>query len=83
VAVLKVGHFAVVGAEYVPKRHIDPAPMSVPKLHTTPDARDDVEREHLARLASAVGRRIMNITGGLEIQGAMRPPTGRGNKAQK
>jgi hypothetical protein len=76
VMVLNVGHFAGAGLGHVQKRHADSAPRRVPKRHTGPDVRKDVEREHPPRLASAVGRRIMNIIGGLEIQGVMGPPTG-------
>ena len=83
VTMLNAGHFAGLGVGYVPKRHADSARGRVPKRLTRPDVREDVEREHLARLASAVGRRIMNVIGGLEIQGEIRPPTGRGNEAQK
>jgi hypothetical protein len=68
---LNVGHFAGLGVMCVPKRHADSALRRVPKRPTRPDVREDVEREHLARLASAIGRRIMNIKSGLEIQGAM------------
>jgi len=73
---LNVGHFAGLGVGYVPKRHADSARSRVPKRPTAPDVREDVEREHLALLASAVGRRIMNVIGGLEIQGEMGPSTG-------
>jgi hypothetical protein len=80
---LNVGHFAGLCVGYAPKRHVDLARRRVPKRPTGPDVREDVEREHLARLASAVGRRIMNVIGGLEMQGEIRPPTSRGNEAQK
>ena len=76
VMVLNVGHFAGLGVVCVPKRHADSARRRVPKRPTGPDVREDVEREYLARLASAIGRRIMNIMSGLEIQEAMGPPTG-------
>ena len=69
VMMLNVGHFAGLGVGRVPKRHADSARGRVPKRPTRPDVREDVEREHLARLASAVGRRIMNVIGGLEIKG--------------
>jgi len=74
--VLNVGHFAGLGVAYVPKRHGDSARGRVPKRLTGPGVREDVDLEHLSRLASAIGRRIINIMSGLEIQGAMGPPTG-------
>jgi len=64
---LNVGHFAGLGVGYVPKLHTDSARRRVPKRPTGPDVRKDVEREHLARLASAVGRRIMNIMADLRF----------------
>jgi hypothetical protein len=67
VMMLNEGHFAGLGVVYVPKRHADSARGRVPKRPTGPDVRKDVEREHLSRLASAIGRRIMNVIDGLEI----------------
>jgi hypothetical protein len=61
VMMLNLGRFAGLGMGYVPKRHADSARRRVPKRPTGPDVREDVERERLARLASAIGRRIMNI----------------------
>src|SRR5262245_58888229 len=61
VMVLNVGHFAGLDVVFVPKRHADSARRRAPKRPTGPDVGDDVEREHLARLASAICRRIMNI----------------------
>jgi hypothetical protein len=58
-AQLNVRRFAGLGVGYVPKRHADRgqrASLSAPQSRTK-----DVEREHFARLASAVGRRIMNV----------------------
>ena len=75
VMMLNLGRFAGLGVGHVPKRHADSARGRVPKRPTASDVREDVERQHLALLASAVGRRIMNILSGLEIRGGG-PSTG-------